>query len=46
VVIPNGIEIGYDPEEDARRYHVTPEGIVVVDQSPSLTYADSPVGYV
>ncbi|PWC37279.1 glucose-1-phosphate adenylyltransferase [Azospirillum sp. TSO22-1] len=30
VRIPPGTRIGYDPEEDARRYHVTDTGIVVV----------------
>ena len=30
VVIPRYAEIGYDPEEDRRRFHVTEGGIVVV----------------
>jgi len=30
VVIPRYAEIGYDPEEDRRRFHVTESGIVVV----------------
>ena len=30
VKIPPGTEIGYDPEADARRFTVTPSGIVVV----------------
>ncbi len=29
-LIPAGARIGFDPQEDARRYHVTPEGRVVV----------------
>ena len=29
-VIPDGMVIGEDPVEDARRFHVTPEGIVLV----------------
>lgn len=28
--IPAGMQIGYDPEEDARRFHVTNNGIVLV----------------
>ncbi|MDX9976075.1 MAG: sugar phosphate nucleotidyltransferase, partial [FCB group bacterium] len=46
VVIPDGVEIGYDPEEDARHYQVTPEGIVVVDQNPAFSFADHHVEYV
>jgi len=30
VVIPEGLVIGEDPEEDARRFHRTPEGITLV----------------
>jgi glucose-1-phosphate adenylyltransferase len=30
VVIPRYAQIGYDPEEDQRRFHVTEQGIVVV----------------
>jgi glucose-1-phosphate adenylyltransferase len=30
VVIPPGTEIGYNLEEDRKRYHVTPSGIVVI----------------
>ncbi len=30
VVIPPGTEIGHDLKEDAKRYHVTPSGIVVI----------------
>ncbi len=28
--IPAGMSIGFDPEEDARRFHVSPEGVVLV----------------
>jgi glucose-1-phosphate adenylyltransferase len=30
VVIPEGVEIGFDPEQDAKRYHITETGLVVV----------------
>jgi glucose-1-phosphate adenylyltransferase len=30
VVIPSGMEIGYDEESDRKRYHVSPAGIVVI----------------
>ena len=30
VVIPAGCQIGFDPEEDRRRFTVTPQGLVVV----------------
>jgi len=30
VDIPEGVTIGYDPVEDKRRFHVTPEGVVVI----------------
>jgi glucose-1-phosphate adenylyltransferase len=30
VYIPNGTVIGYDPEEDKKRFHVSPGGIVVI----------------
>jgi len=46
VVVPDGTEIGFDPEEDARRFQVTPEGLVVVDQSPAHTFADTQIEYV
>jgi glucose-1-phosphate adenylyltransferase len=46
VVVPPGVEIGYDPEEDARRFKVTPEGIVVIDQNTSLNCLETHVEYV
>lgn len=33
-VIPDGMVIGEDPKEDARRFHVSPEGVVLV--SPEM----------
>jgi glucose-1-phosphate adenylyltransferase len=30
VEIPPGLTIGYDPAEDKRRFHVTPDGVVVI----------------
>jgi glucose-1-phosphate adenylyltransferase len=35
VTVPPGTIIGYDPEEDARRFHVTPSGIVVIPKGIS-----------
>ena len=32
VTIPEHARIGFDPEEDARHYHVTPGGLVVVER--------------
>ena len=29
-ILPKGLEIGYHPEEDRKRFTVTPRGIVVV----------------
>jgi glucose-1-phosphate adenylyltransferase len=29
-IIPDGTVIGYDPEEDAEKYYVTPKGVVLV----------------
>ena len=37
VKIPAGTTIGYDLEEDAKRFTVSPEGIVVVPKSMALT---------
>ncbi len=36
VVIPPGTEIGYDPEEDRQRYHISPSGIVVIPKGMAL----------
>ncbi|RYZ78376.1 MAG: glucose-1-phosphate adenylyltransferase, partial [Proteobacteria bacterium] len=36
VKIPPGTEIGYNEEEDRKRFTVSPEGIVVVPKSMSL----------
>lgn len=38
-VIPPGTEIGFDPEADARHYHVTPGGVVVVPRGEDSYYA-------
>ena len=37
VVIPPGTEIGYDLEEDKKRYHVTPSGIVVIAKGTEVS---------
>jgi glucose-1-phosphate adenylyltransferase len=36
VDIPQGISIGYDPEEDARRFYVSEQGIVVIPKRAKL----------
>jgi glucose-1-phosphate adenylyltransferase len=36
VRLPEHSEIGYDPEADRRRYHVTPGGVVVVVREESM----------
>ncbi|HZX94708.1 MAG TPA: glucose-1-phosphate adenylyltransferase [Myxococcales bacterium] len=36
VEIPPGLEIGYDPEEDKKRFFVSPKGIVVVPKGMRL----------
>jgi glucose-1-phosphate adenylyltransferase len=33
VKIPPGMVIGYDPEEDAKRFDISPEGIVVISKN-------------
>ncbi len=40
VRIPPGTEIGYDKEEDRRRFHITPSGIVVIAKGTELTETD------
>lgn len=37
--IPPGTVIGYDPEEDRRRYHVTPGGVVVIPRGDVCYFA-------
>ena len=37
VEIPQGLRIGYDPEEDRKRFFVSPEGIVVVPKGMRLS---------
>jgi len=36
VVIPPGTEIGYNLDEDRKRFHVTPSGIVVIGKGVSI----------
>jgi len=36
VDIPAGVEIGYDPEEDRKRFSVSPKGIVIVPKGMRL----------
>lgn len=36
VTIPPGTEIGYDPDADRRRFHVTPSGIVVIGKGAAV----------
>ena len=42
VHLPAGTVIGYDLEEDAQRFHVSPEGIVVVTAPPVVEFAGAP----
>jgi glucose-1-phosphate adenylyltransferase len=37
VQIPEGFEIGYNEEEDRKRFFVTPSGIVVIAKNTHLT---------
>ena len=43
--IEPGSEIGYDPEADRRRYHVTDGGVVVVPKGPSDYFARDSRGW-
>ncbi len=36
VVVPAGTTIGFDPEEDKKRFHVTPNGVVVIPKGMKL----------
>ena len=29
-LVPEGLTVGYDPEEDRRRFHVTPGGVTLI----------------
>ena len=40
VDIPPGIEIGYDPEQDRKRFFISPAGIVVVPKGMRLQLGD------
>jgi glucose-1-phosphate adenylyltransferase len=35
--VPPGTTIGYDAEEDKRRFHVTPGGVVVIPKGMKLS---------
>jgi glucose-1-phosphate adenylyltransferase len=37
VEVPAGAEIGFDPDEDRRRFHLSDEGIVVVQKGAKIT---------
>ena len=41
VEIPQGMSIGYDPEEDRRRFFVSEQGIVVIPKRAKLGSAGS-----
>ena len=36
VTLPAGTEIGYNPDEDRKRFHVTPSGIVVIGKGMAV----------
>src|SRR5512137_153239 len=40
VVVPPGTEIGYDLNEDRKRFHVTPSGIVVIGKGAAVEDCD------
>ena len=37
VVVPAGMRIGEDPEADRERFHVSPQGVVVIEKDRDLT---------
>lgn len=43
VKIPPGTEIGFDPDEDRKRFHVSPSGIVVISKGTTVTEREEPV---
>jgi len=43
VLIPPGTEIGYDLDEDRKRFDITPSGIVVIGKGACLEEHDGPV---
>jgi glucose-1-phosphate adenylyltransferase len=43
VDIPPGTSIGYDPEEDRRRFHVTESGIVVIPKGMRVQHDVDPI---
>jgi len=43
--IPAGAVIGYDPDQDARQYEVTPGGVVVVPRGSDTYFARNSRGY-
>ena len=40
VLVPPGTEIGYDPDADRKRFHVTPSGIVVIGKGACMEEHD------
>jgi glucose-1-phosphate adenylyltransferase len=37
VSVPEGYQIGFHPEEDAKKYTISPSGVVVIPKGTSLT---------